>query len=213
MAIAEALHTLARDLESIFNQRLEALVSYGPPDRTPAATLALVHDLSAEDLAACGAKVQRWHRQQLATPLFLHTGEFGRALDAFPFEFGAIIEQHSVIVGRDPFAGLHVDPADLRRACEIQARSHLLHLREAFVETGNHAASVVALIERSAAPLAALLTNLARLDAQSAPDSTLSEVARLTPKSLSAQDAQRLLPLYVRAMEQLTRTIDRWGTS
>ena len=34
---------------------------------------------------------------------------------------------------------LTVDPADLRRACEVQARSHLLHLREGYLETRGRA--------------------------------------------------------------------------
>ena len=67
-----------------------------------------------------------------ATPLLLAAHEFGRSLDAFPFEFGAILADHVVVSGSDPFDGPPRRPADLRRACEVQARSHLLHLREGF---------------------------------------------------------------------------------
>ena len=60
--------------------------------------------------------------------------------------------------------GLDVDPADLRRACEVQARSHLLHLREGFLETrGQRRRARRCSIVRSAAPFAALLTSVARL--------------------------------------------------
>ena len=46
-------------------------------------------------------------------------------------------------------------PADLRRACEVQARSHLLHLREGYIETrGRSDALAVAHCRGSAAPLA-----------------------------------------------------------
>ena len=60
--------------------------------------------------------------------------EFARSLDAFPVEFGEIIDTHETLFGDDPFAGLSVAPADLRRACEGQTRSLLLHLREDYME-------------------------------------------------------------------------------
>jgi hypothetical protein len=213
MAIAEPLSALARDLADIFGARLEALVTYGSANATtadPIRTLALVTSLTLDDLVACAGHVSQWHRQRLATPLVLPSREFGRALDAFPFEFGAIIDDHTVVAGSDPFATLRVDAGDLRRACEVQARSHLLHLREAFIETANRAADIAALIERSAGPLAALPKNLALLGGEP-PAGVLSRVAQITPKSLAADEAQRLLPEYVRALEQLVASIDRWG--
>jgi hypothetical protein len=83
--------------------------------------------------------------------------------DAFPFEFGAILAAHVVVSGTDPFAGLRVNAADLRRASEIQARSHLLHLREGYLETHGRSDAVADLIVRSAPSLAALVTSVARL--------------------------------------------------
>lgn len=214
MAIAGPLSGLSRDLADIFGARLEAVVTYGGANAAPTEpirTLALVTSLTQDDLVACAGRVSTWHRQQLATPLVLPSREFGRALDAFPFEFGAIIDDHTVVVGNDPFATLRVETADLRRACEVQARSHLLHLREAFIETANRSADIAALIERSAGPLAALLKNLARLGGEPSAD-VLSRVARITPKSLAADEAQRLLPDYVKALEHLVASVDRWGS-
>ena len=65
----------------------------------------------------------------------LAADEFARSLDAFPFEFSAILADHAVVSGKNPFEGLRVEPADLRRACEVQARGHLLHLRQGYMET------------------------------------------------------------------------------
>ena len=90
--------------------------------------------LNADDLRACAAQVARGtSRSGDAAVLAAH--EFERSLDAFPLEFGAILADHVVVSGANPFDGLRVDPADLRRACEVQARSHLLHLREGYLET------------------------------------------------------------------------------
>ena len=57
-----------------------------------------------------------------------------------------------------------VTPADVRRALEVQAKSHLIHLREGFLETGGHAREVARLIHGSIGSFATLLINLADLD-------------------------------------------------
>ena len=67
-----------------------------------------------------------WLRAGFSTPVILTRAEFARSLDAFPVEFGEIIGSHSTVFGDDPFTGLTVAPADLRRACEAQVRSLLL---------------------------------------------------------------------------------------
>ena len=96
-------------------------------------TLAVVDTLTADDLRACAARVAAWHDAGLATPLLLAA-----------HEFEPIARRVPVRVRRDPrrprrrrpaairSTASRVDPADLRRACEVQARSHLLHLREGY---------------------------------------------------------------------------------
>jgi hypothetical protein len=173
----------------------------------------VVDGLSADDLRACAARAGAWHDRGLATPLLLEAGEFARSLDAFPLEFGAILADHAVVSGANPFDGCRVDPADLRRACEVQARSHLLHLREAFVETEGRGDAIAALIVRSAVPLAALINSVHRLNgAPHDDDPVLTRVARLNGSSgLSADEARRLFPAYLAALEALTRRIDQWS--
>src|SRR5205085_9713178 len=139
--------------------------------RTATHTLAIVDTLTTDDLRACAQRVPTWHDRGLATPLVLAAHEFARSLDAFPLEFGAMIADHVVVSGADPFVGLRVDPADLRRACELQARSHLLHLREGFPETRGRADALAVLVVRSAAPFASLLEAVARLQGAAAHDS------------------------------------------
>lgn len=216
MRNADAVHDLDRDLRAIFDARMQSLVVHGAGGHanTPVATMAVVDDLRAPDLRACAARVALWHQRGLATPLILTANEFSRSLDAFPFEFGAILADHEVVSGRDPFAGLAVDPADLRRACEVQARSHLLHLREAYIETTDDADDVAALVMRSAAPLAALLTNVSHLEHAPSPDRVLARVCELNPSgTISADEANRLFPDYLRAIEQLVEALDQWSAA
>jgi hypothetical protein len=81
-----------------------------------------------------------------------------------------------VVRGTDPFASVTIPTEDLRRAAEAQAKSHLIHLREAYLESLGDATRIANLIAGSAAPLRALLTSIARLpDGGSAVSPDLSD--------------------------------------
>lgn len=234
---------LERGLREIFGGRLQSLVAYGirtaAPSGThgdhgahvetpPMQTLAMVETLTGADLRACAAIVERWHDAGLATPLLLAANEFERSLDAFPLEFGGILADHLVIAGNNPFDGLRVEPADLRRACEVQARSHLLHLREGFLETRGRADALAVLIVRSAAPFAALIASLARLQGAAATDpaasgrhvertvelpaGVITDVVKLASVTeISSAEAIRIFSAYLDAVERLVKYIDGWS--
>src|SRR5688500_3660822 len=227
MHIPDAVHALGRDLQAIFGIRLRSFVVYDTvtnDDRT--STLAVVDGLSADDLYACVERVSGWDDAGLDTPLFVAAHEFGRSLDAFPFEFGAILADHVVIAGTDPFAGLQVDRAHLRHATEVQARSQLLHLREGFLETRGRGDLLAELLLRSAAPLTALLRSVARLEGGAAqespamlverklgvPEGSLARIVGLTRRAeLPSDEARRLFPGYLEAVQKLTAYVDAWG--
>jgi hypothetical protein len=159
-----AVRPVVEDLERIFGTRLNAIVMYGWRRHGPVPTLALVAELTIEDLNACAGHVARWHRAGAATPLLLTRGEFERSLDAFPVEYGEILEHHDVLFGADPFAGLSIAPEDRRRACEVQVKSHLLHLREDYLESAGHRGEIDLLVRESAPGFGSLIRQLARLD-------------------------------------------------
>jgi hypothetical protein len=217
MTISDAVRALDRELREIFGTRFQSFITYAAADAapgSPALTLAVVDNLTADDLRACAARAVSWQSQGLATPLILEAREFDRSLDAFPLEFGAILADHALVSGRSPFDGLRVDPADLRRACEVQARSHLLHLREAFIETQGRGDAIADLIVRSASPLAALVRGVTRLRGTAVADPVLARVSQLSSNAtLSSDEARRLFPPYLEAVEQLTREIDRWSAA
>jgi hypothetical protein len=253
MHIPDAVAALERDLRGIFGGRLLSLVVYGlrarsahgnshephaaphQQDRAVTHTLAVVDTLSTRDLRACGARVDAWHDRGLATPLVLASHEFGRSLDAFPFEFGAILADHVVVSGRNPFDGLKVEIVDLRRACEVQARGHWLHLREGYLETRGRSDALAVLIVESAPAFAALVTSVAQLDAAAAPGrsaraedqdvaaaarhiehclslpSTASEIVALAGVSeISSAAAERLFAPYLETVERLVGYVDTW---
>jgi hypothetical protein len=246
MHIPDAVAALERDLRGIFGERLQSMVVYGLRERSAHAgnghdephaahgraratthTLAVVDSLSAGDLRACALQADSWHGAGLATPLLLAAHEFERSLDAFPFEFGAILADHAVLSGRSPFDGLRVTAADLRRACEVQARGHLLHLREGYVETRARGDALAVLIVRSAPAFAALVSSLARLDAidgdaeaaarhmerrlELAPETAAAIVRLAGVDEIASAEAERLFPPYLGAVERLVAYVDAWA--
>jgi len=224
---SSSLQTLERDLREIFGGRLQSFVHYGAGAHKAASdhreghhghhepllahTLAVVDVVGAGDLLACAKRVAAWHDDGLATPLILPASELARSLDAFPFELSAILADHVVVSGRNPFDGLRVEPSDLRRACEVQARSHLLHLRQGYVEARGRDDALSVLIVRSAPAWQSLLENMGRLDSKAA---RADEVTRLVGvKEISNEEAARLFPSYLDAVQQLTKRVDTWGDS
>jgi hypothetical protein len=221
--LAVALH----DLQHIFGERLHAMVAYGQKDAHPAPSLALVQSITGEDLDRCASHAASWHRAGCLTPLLLTKDEFAGSLDAFPIEYGEILETHQVIYGVNPFTGLTIRPEDLRRACEIQVKSHLVHLRENLVESRGRQSEIRELVLEAAPGFAVILRRLAHLDGfPASTDADLNAYAVKRPgldprvvgdvlavarqQNAAGVDAMRLYPAYVAAVEQLWRFIDRW---
>jgi hypothetical protein len=242
--IPVAVKTLERDLREVFGNRVQSFVVYGihahHAEHVAAShghghghaeppfihTLTVVDSVGHDDLRACTARLAAWHDAHLATPLVLAADELARSLDAFPFEFSAILADHTVVSGRNPFEGLRIDPADLRRACEVQARSHLLHLRQGFIETRGRGDALAVLVVRSAPAWTSLLENVVRLQGMPGLDraavgrhiervldltSGVEDIVRLVGvKEISSAEALRLFPPYLDAAERLTKYVDQW---
>jgi hypothetical protein len=241
MAMSNAVQVLERDLRGIFGSRLQSLVIYGERaraghghagdhhgrDAPPTTTLAVVESMTHDDLRTAAARVGAWHDAGLGTPLLIAAREFERSLDAFPLEFGAILADHSVVSGSNPFASLVVDAGDVRRACEVQARSHLLHLREGFLETRGRSDALAELIVQSAPAFAALVASVARLEGFAGDEAAaaarhverivalpgaLVEITKLVgTKEISSAEAERLFPPYFQAVERLVSHVDGWS--
>jgi hypothetical protein len=223
---------LVASLRNVFGSRLLSVLVYGVhADGTaqddPVSCLVLVESLTQSDLDACSRLGAGWRRQALATPLILPEQEFRRSLDAFPLEYAEIVRAHARVFGDDPFAEAVIQPEDLRRACEAQVKSHLVHLRQSYIEAGGKPHGIADLVVTSAPAFAALLRNVARLHGVATNDRTaatregarvaglghgvVAEVLALeSPPSVGATDPARLFPAYLATVEQLARFVDTW---
>lgn len=218
---------LVASLRGIFGNRLRSVVAYSLDRTDTLSCIALVSGLTISDLEACAAGVHGWRREGIATPLLLPEDECRRSLDAFPVEYSEIIRSHEVLFGGNPFDGARIERSDLRRACETQIKSHLVHLREAFIEAGGTPRAIGDLVTSSAPAFGALLRNIAQLNGSTAsdrasatrdgaraaklPEAVVTDILALEqPSTLKTTDAARLFPEYLAAVEQLARYVDGW---
>ena len=222
-AARQAFDRLAADLARVLGDRFVALLATGP-----ASSVAFARALRAGDFEAFGAIDETWHHDGLETPLLMTVDEFRRSLDAFPLEFQALVDRHVVIAGRAPVDDVHIDGGHLRRACEVQAKGHLIHLRQGWVEAAGHHDRLARMIGQSAASLRVVLSNVARLSDASGGDAdgaalcgaTLAGLdASLVSSILAVEDDPELagplvprLPEYLAAAEQLWAFVDGWRT-
>jgi hypothetical protein len=215
-----AFDRLAQDLVRVMAERFVALVASGPRS-----SVAFAQAIAPGDLEALGSLAASWHRDGIDTPLVITPEEFRRSLDAFPLEYQAIVDTHVTIAGEPPFQDLVIAPEHLRRACEVQAKSHLIHLRQGWIDSAGHDEDLTALIARSAAPLRALLSNVARLSGvdPAAHDLALAgarragldenlihDVLSLEASPEHARHLVRRLADYLTATERLWAFVDAW---
>jgi hypothetical protein len=190
---------LAAQLTGIFGPRLKMVAAFGAGLQT----CAVVDTLTVDDLGRCAALSAAWKRSGLDVPLLIVNHELARALDAFPLEFSEIIATRRLIAGNDLFQQLAVAAEDVRRACEVHARGHLVHLREGYIEASGDEGAVARLVSASTVPFRALLANVARLDG-----STVDELMKMLDLSYQTKG----FPDALRAAERLAEYVDRWNT-
>ena len=213
-----AFAALAADLGRVFQDRLVALVAYGPKRGA-----AFTTSIEAGDLDALSVLTEVWHKSGLDTPLLLTAEEFTRSLDAFPIEYQAIMNRHVVIMGTPPFPAAGIRPEELRRACEAQAKGHLIHLRQGWIDAAGHSDDLSRRVAASALPLRVLLSHVATLDGHDADDlaayagtrfGTDAEILRavlaLEDHPEGARAVLPRLPQYLAACEHVWAFVDGW---
>ncbi len=160
--------------------------------------------------------------------MLLTRREFARSLDAFPVEFGEIIDTHETLFGDDPFAGLIVAarrPApglrgpDAHRCCCTCARTTWKPPATAAPSPRlvvDSAPEFRALFEpagaaRRPSPRPAATWRSWAAERLALDPRTVSDVLHVanTPDG-SGVDAVRLFPAYLAAVEHLARRVDEW---
>lgn len=238
LEVRRTLRAYVTDVSGIFGTVLEAVILYGSavrgdflPGRSNLNLLLLLTQHETGSLQRYAKAHRRWSKEHIVVPLFLTEAELRASLDLFPLEYTEIEEQHVLLMGRDPFVGLHLDLRHLRAQCEQEIHGNLVRLRQRFVEGGGKAEAAVILLPLSLTGLLPCLRGLFRaleIPVPRSADALLAdlksvlgvepaafqEVVHLkrglrTPGPL---EVPRLFERYVSALQALVERVDQMRT-
>ncbi len=233
--IQKLLQTYVKDVKGRFGEQLEGMLLYGSavrgeflPGRSNLNILLLVSSYDSAVLKQYSALHRQWSKEQIVVPLFLTEEELRVSAAVFPLEFLEIQDQHRVLDGRDPFIGFHVRIDRLREAVVQGLMSHLLRLRQRYVEGGGTAEATAILLPLSITSTIPLLRGVQRLLGRSVlshSDAVLTDVAEQLKLDLQGlQDAlllkrgqispgphevSRLFDRYMQGATLLTRAVEQ----
>jgi hypothetical protein len=237
--IQKLLQNYVKDVKGVFGEQLEGMLLYGSavrgeflPGRSNLNILLLVSSYDSAVLKQYSALHRQWSKEQIVVPLFLTEEELRMSAAVFPLEFLEIQEQHRVLGGRDPFIGFHVKADRLREAVVQGLMSHLLRLRQRYVEGGGSDDATTILLPLSITSTLPLLRGLQRLLGRpvlSQSDAVIKDVAEQLKLDLHGlldalllkrgqispgpQEVPRLFDRYLQAATALARAVEQLSQS
>ena len=229
------LQTYVKEVKGRFGEQLEGVLLYGSavrgeflPGRSNLNVLLLVSSYQSAVLKQYSALHRQWSKERIVVPLFLTEEELRISAQVFPLEFLEIQEQHRVLDGRDPFIGFHVKTDRLREAVVHGLMSHLLRLRQRYVEGNGGDEATTLLLPLSITSLIPLLRGVQRLldrpvlgrsdavikdvaeqmklDLQSLLDVLLLKRGEISP---GRHEMPHLFDRYLQTATMLTRTVEQ----
>ncbi len=167
------LDDLVAQLRAAYGDALRAIVLYGSAaggehhaKHSDYNVLVLVRDLSAQAMRAAGAAAGAWDSAGQRPALTLTDAEWRSSVDVFAMEHADILERHKVLYaasGYDPFAGMVVVTADVRRQLEFEAMGTLLRVRAAMIGADDSDKHRIELLAGSAGQILTLFRAVWRL--------------------------------------------------
>jgi hypothetical protein len=238
-ASALAIGELVAAVKSLYGDALRTIVQFGSavagevlPGQSDTNLLIIVDAVPLSALLHNAEAVQKWTRAGNPAPLLLTLDEWRSSADVFAMEYADILHRHLVLVGDAPFAGVTVDPSDLRLHVEREAMGKLLQLRRAVMAVGNDQKQQLRLLVNGLSTLMVIFRGVSRVAGGSPPMDYLAlsrEVATLAafdvrPFERLVQHARRdvqipvgevtpVLTGVLDAMGRLVMFLDRAGGS
>jgi hypothetical protein len=237
--IQKLLQDYVKDVKGVFGEHLEGMLLYGSavrgeflPGRSNLNILLLVSSYDSAVLKQYSSLHRQWSKEQIVVPLFLTEEELRMSAAVFPLEFLEIQEQHRVLGGRDPFIGFHVKSDRLREAVVQGLMSHLLRLRQRYVEGGGSDDATTILLPLSITSTLPLLRGVQRLlgrpvlshseavikdvaeqlklDLHGLLDALLLKRGQISP---GPQEVPRLFDRYLQAATAIARAVEQLSQS
>jgi hypothetical protein len=184
--------------------RLVTLLLYGSEAREQGAgnrerrtmnTLLIVDRVDADTFTRLAEPVSAWVRANHPPPLILTEQEWRDSTDAFPIEYEDIRDAHRVLAGRDPWHGIRIDRADVRRQLEQELVGKLMHLRQSFAVDWHSPKRLAEAVRATRSGFLTMLRAVLRLAGRRAPgepEALVREAGALIGFSLSDEPAAYL---------------------
>lgn len=222
------------EIASAAGENLVSLFLYGALARGETrpganADLAIIlRDASASSLDPLGPPIARWVRGGQRPPLVMSELGWRDSADVFPIEIEDMREAHRLLRGRDPFAGVATELADLRAELEREARGKLVQLHAHYAAASDDGKLLADLLRNSVTTFFVLFRAALRLRRKTPPrdyrelvretavvagfdagalDWTLEQLGAERPARLGAHDP--IGARYVDAIAQFVRYVDQ----
>ncbi len=176
MPQAARVETLARDVAAALGPRLVSFLLYGSAAREGAGAPADVNTLLICDTAdetlfdALEPAVTAWVARGQPAPLVVSLPEWRDSADAFAIEYGDMRAAHRVLAGADPWSGITIDRANMRRQLEHELRGKVLRLRQGYVAARGDGRALTNLIRATAGGWLTMLRAMLQLGGHPIPD-------------------------------------------
>ncbi len=226
--------TLTEELKKLCGDNLCSVVLYGSSAAGDSVktsdynVLAVMNRLDAEVLLSLTGLCSRWDKEGNPAPLLFARDTLLRSADVFPVEFSDIMQTHKVLYGENPFAGMKIEPANLRLELEHELKSKLILLRGRFLVTKGSAKEVDSLLTSSLSALLTLFKAIVRLYGETPPAKKM-EVLPLLLKHIKFDEeifsvvwdlkqgkkragltSQQIFSRYLAAAQSVTESVDLW---
>ena len=187
--VVPRLEELQKALSDTLGSDLSALLVFGAairgdyrPDKSDLEVLIVLKNAAPEKLKAIANPLTLARYAIRVEAMILTADEIPRAADVYPLLYDDIAQNHTVLVGSDPFAGLTISEHHRRLRIEQELREAQIRLRRVITDSLGQPAAMVAPLVRKVrqlrAPLYALL-RMRKVDCSQHIDDVLKAAGKL----------------------------------
>ena len=231
----EIFGDFSHEVKELFGSDLISIILYGSaargeyvPKKSDINFMIILSEAGINSLGKAMSLTAKWHKRNVATPLFLSKNYIESSLDTFPIEFINFKASYRLIFGEDVLKNLIFEKKYVRLQSERELKGKLLQLRENFLETEGKKKNIEALIRLSLptffsifqailflnekqpasdnSKLLAFMANDTQLD--TALFRRLNEI-KSGEKKLSSDEAVSLMESYIIEIRNLSVVVDR----
>jgi len=187
--MTDSLKKFADEIKIIYGNNLRSFVLYGSAASgefnkkySDFNTLIVLENLNLNELKKISAPVNKWIKKNNPPPLIFTKDRIQNSSDVFPIEFLDMRDNHNILYGEDPFAGLDIKTENLRLELEHELKGKLIKLRESYILTEGKPKKVQELLVKSSSTFLALFRNVLRLLGEMPPQKKMDAQNRLCDK-------------------------------